>query len=401
MTGIEDSHLIRRVQVANTTFVLLGTAHVSPQSVADVQREIGNGEYDAVAVELCDSRYRSLMDPQSLERLDLFEVLKSGRAGMVMASLALGAYQQRLARQFDIQPGAELQAAVKGGQRRGIPVWVVDREIGTTLKRVYRSVPWWQRYSIFTGLIGSLLSRQEVTADDIERLKQGDMLESTFSEFAAESSALHAPLIDERDRYMAARLLEEANAAPADAPRNVLVVVGAGHLAGLEANLADGIASPADTREALDQIPPAARWPRVLPWAVVAVILTGFAIGFSRSTELGLSLIGDWILINGGLCALGVALARAHPVTILGAFAAAPLTSLNPTIGAGMVAGGIELMMRRPQVADFRGLRDAVATWQGWWSNRVARTLLVFFFATLGSAAGTYFAGFRILGKLV
>ncbi len=401
MTGIEDSHLIRRVQVANTTFVLLGTAHVSPQSVADVQREIGNGEYDAVAVELCDSRYRSLMDPQSLERLDLFEVLKSGRAGMVMASLALGAYQQRLARQFDIQPGAELQAAVKGGQRRGIPVWVVDREIGTTLKRVYRSVPWWQRYSIFTGLIGSLLSRQEVTADDIERLKQGDMLESTFSEFAAESSALHAPLIDERDRYMAARLLEEANAAPADTPRNVLVVVGAGHLAGLEANLADGIASPADTREALDQIPPAARWPRVLPWAVVAVILTGFAIGFSRSTELGLSLIGDWILINGGLCALGVALARAHPVTILGAFAAAPLTSLNPTIGAGMVAGGIELMMRRPQVADFRGLRDAVATWQGWWSNRVARTLLVFFFATLGSAAGTYFAGFRILGKLV
>ena len=218
MTGIEDSHLIRRVQVANTTFVLLGTAHVSPQSVADVQREIGNGEYDAVAVELCDSRYRSLMDPQSLERLDLFEVLKSGRAGMVMASLALGAYQQRLARQFDIQPGAELQAAVKGGQRRGIPVWVVDREIGTTLKRVYRSVPWWQRYSIFTGLIGSLLSRQQVTTDDIERLKQGDMLESTFSEFAAESSALHAPLIDERDRYMAARLLESIRSAGTPPP---------------------------------------------------------------------------------------------------------------------------------------------------------------------------------------
>ena len=401
MSSIENTHLIRPVQVGNTTYVLLGTAHVSPESVADVRREIRSGEYDAVAVELCESRYRSLMDPQSLETLDLFQVLRSGRAGMVMASLALGAYQQRLARQFDIQPGAELLAAVKGGEQRGVPVWVIDREIGTTLKRVYRSVPWWQRYSIFTGLIGSLLSRQQVTAADIERLKQGDMLESTFSEFAAESAALHAPLIDERDQYMAARLIESAQSSANATPQRVLVVVGAGHLAGIERYLRDGLSAPEQTREALEQIPPPARWPRLLPWLVVVVILAGFAIGFSRSTELGLSLVADWVVINGALCALGVALARAHPVTVLGAFVAAPLTSLNPTIGAGMVAGGIELMMRRPRVADFRELRDAVASWRGWWRNRVARTLLVFLMATLGSAVGTYLAGFRILGKLV
>ncbi len=395
-----DTHLIRPVTVNGTTFVLLGTAHVSPQSVADVRREIDGGDYDAIAVELCESRHKSLTDASSLEKMDLFEILRSGKAGMVMASLALGAYQQRLARQFDIQPGAELEAAARGAKRLNKPLWLVDREIGTTLKRVYRSMPWWQRPSIFTGLLGSLLSRDTVSAEDIERLKQGDMLEATFSEFAQSSSALYEPLINERDRYMAARLLELAESAP-ERPKKVLVVVGAGHLKGLEWVLATGMDNPAATRSELDEIPAPSRWPKVIPWLVVAVILTGFGIGFSRSPNLGMQLVLDWVLINGGLCALGTALARGHPLTIAGSFLAAPFTSLNPTIGAGFVAAAIELFARRPQVADFRGLRDAVADWRGWWSNRVARTFLVFLFATIGSAAGTYLAGFRIFEQLV
>lgn len=401
MTGIENTHLIRQVQVGRTTFVLLGTAHVSPESVADVRREIDSGRYDAVAIELCETRYNAMTDPTALEKLDLFDILRQGKAGMVMASLALGAYQQRLAQQFDIRPGAELEAAANGATRLGVPLWLIDREIGTTLKRVYRNVPWWQRYTVFTGLIGSLLSRNEVSAEDIERLKQGDILESTFSEFAAGSSSLYAPLIEERDRFMAARLLEQRAAGGDDAPNRVLAVVGAGHLDGLQRALTEGMDTPSAIRAALDTLPPPARWPKVLPWVVVAIILIGFGIGFSRSTELGLRLLMDWVLINGALCALGVAIARAHPVTIIGSFFAAPLTSLNPTVGAGMVAGGIELLMRRPRVADFRDLRESVADWRGWWRNRVARTLLVFLFASIGSAAGTYLAGFRIFGQLV
>jgi len=401
MTGINDTHLIRHVVVGDTTFVLLGTAHVSPESVADVRREIDAGTYDAVAIELCDTRYNAMTDPKALEKLDLFEILRQGKAGMVMASLALGAYQQRLAQQFDIRPGAELEAAATGAKRLGLPLWLIDREIGTTLKRVYRNVSWWQRYSIFTGLISSLLSRTEVSSEDIERLKQGDMLESTFSEFAAGSASLYTPLIDERDQFMAARLLEAQQTAENGPPKRVLAVVGAGHLEGLERSLSEGLAEPAATRAELERIPKPARWPKLLPWIVVAIILVGFGIGFSRSTDLGLQLVLDWVLINGALCALGVALARAHPVTVIGSFFAAPLTSLNPTVGAGMVAGGIELAMRRPRVADFRELREAVADWRGWWRNRVARTLLVFLFASIGSAAGTYLAGFRIIGQLV
>jgi len=400
MASNRDDALIRTVRVGGTTFTLLGTAHVSPQSVADVRRAVDEGDYNAIAVELCDSRYHNLMDPGAVEQLDLFETLRSGKAGMVIASLVLGAYQQRLAEQFDIRPGAELEAAIHGGRRRQLPVWRIDRDIGTTLKRVYRNIPWWQRPTLFTGLIGSLLSRDQVSADDIERLKQGDILESTFSEFAAGSARLFEPLISERDRYMAAQLLT-AIARADDAPHSVLVVIGAGHLAGLEQTLTEGIDDPAAESARLEQLPPRSRWPKLLPWAVVAIILSGFAIGFSRSSDLGWQLVGDWVLINGSLCALGAALARAHPLTVVGSFAAAPLTSLNPTIGAGFVAAAIEGMSRRPRVEDFRGLREAVADWRGWWRNRVARTLLVFLFATLGSAAGTYLAGFRIIEQLV
>ena len=143
----------------------------------------------------------------------------------------------------------------------------------------------------------------------------------------------------------------------------------------------------------------------VLIIAIVVVasvaILGVFVYGFTRSPELGWNLVWDWVLINGGLSALGSAIAAAHPLTVLVSFCAAPLTSLNPTIGAGMVAAAAELILRRPSVGDFASLRDDVTTLRGWWRNRVSHILTVFILASLGSAIGTYVAGFRIVGRLV
>ena len=197
---------------------------------------------------------------------------------------------------------------------------------------------------------------------------------------------------------MAVRLREETNVEPY---KNVLVVIGAGHLKGLAQNLeAPSENAPKEVRQRLETLPKGTPWLRVLPWLIVVLVITGFIIGFSRSPELGLQLVADWVLINGGLTALGAIIATAHPLTIIGAFFAAPLTSLNPLIGAGFVAAGIELWARKPKMGDFNTLRQDVTEWRGWWRNRVARTLLVFFFATLGSAAGTYLAGFSIAGRL-
>lgn len=385
------------ITLGESRVTLLGTAHVSRASADEVRSLLAEGSYDAVAVELCPSRYHALLDPDALSRMDLFRVIREGKAAMVAANLALGAYQQRLAEQFGIEPGAEQCAAVDYARDEHKPVLLIDREIGTTLKRVLHNVPWWRRFGLFGGLLASVMSKDEVSEEQIEGLKEGDMLESTFAEFAEDRQDLYAPLIDERDRYMAARLHKELRENPHE---RVLAVVGAGHLKGIARYLRQGVEDPDGEIEALDRLPKPSPWPKRIPWLIVALVFLGFGIGFARSPELGWQLVADWVLINGGLSALGALLAAAHPLTTITAFLAAPITSLNPTIGAGMVTAAVEIFLRKPEVGDFGRLRHDTTDWKGWWRNRVSRTLLVFLFSTLGSAAGTYLAGFRIVGRL-
>ncbi|MGV6816257.1 MAG: TraB/GumN family protein [Thiotrichales bacterium] len=400
---MEINEPIETVTVGDTVVTLLGTAHVSRQSALTVTEMIGSGKFDAVAIELCESRYKTIQDPESFAKMDLFKVIKEGKATMVMASLALGAFQQRLADQFGIEPGAEMRAAMRGAEAHEMPLYRIDREVGTTLKRVYKSVPWWQRMTIFTGLVASAVTHEKIDEAEIERLKQGDMLESTFQEFAETSENIYAPLIDERDQYMANKIAEIA---ATEAPKQLLVIIGAGHLAGIKRYLESMKDDLPDTQaiEAtlaqLDALPKSSQVWKWLPWLIVGIILLGFGLGFSRSQDLGWSLVADWVLINGTLAGLGAIAAMAHPMTIIGAFLAAPLTSLNPTIGAGMVSAGIELFFRRPTVQDFKDLRKSTTHWKGWWTNRVSKVLLVFLFCTLGSAAGTYIAGFKMFDKL-
>ncbi|WNK20830.1 TraB/GumN family protein [Halomonas piscis] len=389
---------LHTVTVGNTHYTLLGTAHVSRESADDVAALLATARFDAVAIELCAARHQSMTQPDAMGEQDLFQVFKQGKAGMVAASLALGAFQQRIADQSGIQPGAEMRAAVEQAERSRLPLLLIDRDVGTTLKRVYHSVPWWQRFGLLSGLLGSVMSRQKISGEEIEKLKESDVLEATFSEFAAESEALYTPLIRERDRYMALRLAETA---PPGRYKNVLVVLGAGHLQGTEEHLSAPLPqAPAEERERLEATPPPSKLWKALPWAISALVIAGFAVGFSRNTELGWQLVSEWFLINGVLSAGATVAALAHPVTVVATFFAAPLTSLNPTIGAGFVAAGVELYMRRPKVRDFATLRHDVTRLKGWWQNRVSRTLLVFLLATLGSAAGTWIAGFRIAGAL-
>jgi pheromone shutdown-related protein TraB len=388
--------LLRTVIVEGTPISLLGTAHISRSSAEQVAAELDSKSYQAVAIELCPSRFDALNNPERLAELDLMQVVRQGKASMVMANLAMAAYQQRLGEQLDIEPGAEMRMAVDQAKKHDLPVLLIDREIGVTLKRTASNLSWWQRAVLFSGLVTSLVSREQVSEADIEHLKEGDVLETTFAEFAHDRQDLYQPLIAERDRYMAAKLREAAAQHPG---RPVLAVVGAGHLDGISRHLGDSD-DPAATLQVLEQIPAKARWPRLIPWLIVALVLTGFYIGFTRNPELGWQLVRDWVLINGGLSALGALIAAAHPLTILTAFVAAPVTSLNPTVGAGMVTAAAELWLRKPRVGDFSKLRHDTTQLRGWWRNRVSRTLLVFLFSTLGSALGTYLAGFLIYDRL-
>jgi len=278
-----------------------------------------------------------------------------------------------------------------------MPLQLIDRDLATTLKRSYRAVPWYKRMMLTTGLIMSTVSSDEIDEEQIEKLKEGDILESTFTEFAEQSPELYEALIGERDRFMAARLRQEN---VDNAGKRILVVIGAGHLEGLAKYLASDQEDPKAEVESLSKLPPPKHWLKFIPWAIAALVLTGFWIGFSRSPELGWELVTLWVVINGGCAAVGALVARAHPLTVLSAMIAAPLTSLNPAVAAGMVTGAVESWLRKPKVSDLEKLRDDATTIKGWFKNPATRILLVFFFSNMGSAIGTWVAGFQIFDAL-
>lgn len=388
---------LQTLSIAGSKLTILGTAHVSRTSAETVKQMVRSEEFDVICIELCQSRYNSIMRPSLLAEMDLFDVIRHGKASMVTASLALGAYQQRLAEQLGIEPGIEMKTAIIEGKTLHLPIVLIDREIGTTLKRVYHNVPFWKRIYLVAGLFTSVLSREEVSEQEIEKLKSGDILETTFTQFSEDAKDLFKPLIDERDQYMAAKLIQTMEE---HRGKNILAVVGAGHIKGMCNYLENKSLNPHTIINDLDAIPSKISWFKIIPWVIVALVCIGFYLGFQKSPELGWSLIFQWIVINGGMSALGAAIAGAHLLTILTAFVAAPITSLNPTIGAGMVTAAVELFIHKPTVKDFGDLRKDTTTALGWRKNRVAKILLIFLLSSLGSAIGTYVAGFRIFGQL-
>ncbi|HKT30520.1 TraB/GumN family protein [Dyella sp.] len=391
---------IERVQRDGVEYVVLGTAHVSRASVDAVKALLASESFDAIAVELCESRAQGMRDPEAFKQMDLFRVIREGKAGMVAASLVLSTFQKRLADQYGIQPGAEMKAAMDGAAELNVPLWLVDREVGTTLKRAWHSVGFWQRFGLLGGMLASVFERETIDEKEIEKLKQGDMLESAFSEFANESAPLYRSLIAERDAYMAARLREEAGRSVTANPCKVLVVIGAGHLKGLCEHLRIQQADPSDTVAELAKTPPKAKWPKWLAVGLVLLVFAAIGYAFHRNTALGAQALRDWVLFTGGFSAIGALLARAHPLSIIAAFIAGPIKPFRPGIPSGGISAMVEAWVRRPRVADFESLRDDIVHWSGWWTNRVARTLLNFFLVCLGTIVGEYTAGIHILKNL-
>ncbi|HJO58182.1 MAG TPA: TraB/GumN family protein [Nitrospinaceae bacterium] len=393
----ENKDIIKTVQISGSTITLLGTAHVSKESVVLVEEKIMSGEFDCIAVELCPARYENLVNQSWWKNLNIFEIFKKKKASLLLINLALSAYQKRLADKVGIEAGKEMIRATELAREKNIRLEVIDRDISTTLHRLVTEVSFWQKIKIFSGLVVGIFVGEDVDHEQIESLKKGDMLHSVIEEFGESLPEIKRVLIDERDEFMTGKLA--LLAASKNAPKNILAMVGAGHLIGME----PAFKNPAG-QSRIDELsikPPSSRVGYFIGWAICAFILGMFYVGYQQSPELGWSLVMTWVVINGGLSALGAALAFAHPLSVLTAFLAAPLTSLNPTIGAGVVVGLVESYLRKPKVTDFERLREDIASFPMWWKNGVVRVLLVFFFANVGSAVGTYVAGASIVQQIL
>jgi len=378
-------------------FTLLGTAHISKASIDAVEAAIASGQYDAIAVELDVQRHRALTDPDAMAKLDLFQIIREGKIGLVAANLALAAYQRRLAEQLGVEPGAELKAAALSAKARDLPLYLIDRDVGTTLKRAWSSLGFWGRSKLMAGLTGSLFIDEQVNEADIEKLKEGDLLESSFGEFAAETPELFEAVIAERDRYMAAKLRECAHKG---SPKEVLAVVGAGHLKGLTVALSEASGDPVTVTTALDLIPQGSK----VPWFTLAfatLLLAAFGWGFYHGGfDLGAKLVLDWCIITAIGGAVGCAAAGGHPLSILAAAVASPITPLIPALSSGMVSAFVEAWLRKPTYQDMLNLRTDTSSIKGWWRNRFARVFVNFVLANAGTSIAVWVAGANLIHKL-
>ena len=380
---------VHEILIDEKQILLIGTAHISQSSVDEVNDVIEQEKPDTVCIELCASRHQAMMDKDQWKNMDIFKVVREGKSFLLFANLIMTAFQKRLGSQLGVKPGAEMLAAVQASERVNSELLLADRDVKITLQRTWRGMPFWGRMKVLSQLLASLFIREEISKEEIEKLKESDALSEAMQMLADQSPDMKRILIDERDQFMA----EKIRQAPG---KRIVAVVGAGHVKGLtgelerEHNLAE-----------LETLPPPGKLGIWLKWGIPTLIVGLIGYGFfAVDTDVSIEMIQRWFLINGTLSAIGTAIAFGHPITIATAFVAAPFTSLNPAVAAGWVAGLVEAFLRKPRVRDFENLADDITHLRGFWQNNITRILLVVMFANLGSAIGTFAGGFAIASLL-
>ncbi|MDH3357102.1 MAG: TraB/GumN family protein [Desulfobacteraceae bacterium] len=361
--------------------ILVGTAHVSKESVQLVSDIIETEKPDTVCVELCDARYQSIRQKDKWLDTDIIKVIKEKKSFLLLSNLLLASFQKRIADKFDIVPGAEMIKAIDAGEAVGADIHLADRNIRITLAKTWRAMGLWGKIKLLFQLLLSMGEIGDISEEDIEKMKQEDVLESLLADVGKSLPVLKDILIDERDQFLTYKI----RTAPG---KKIVAVVGAGHVPGIKKYWEAKI-----DVERLNQIPPKGKLSGILKWIIPLGILVLFVLGFYYGgTHAGTNMITWWVMANGILAGLGAVIALAHPFTILSSILAAPLTSLNPMIAAGWVSGLIEAFLRKPKVRDFENLPNDILSIRGFWKNKITRILLVVVFTNLGSSIGTFVA---------
>jgi len=379
--GVGTSTANRTLTIGDRVVHIVGTAHVSRKSIEEVERVIEEVKPDTVCVELDPMRYEALTDDTRWRKLNIFDVIKQKKVLFLMASLALQAYQRRLGDQLGVKPGSELLAAVEAGKKHGAEVVLADRDVQATLKRTWRNLGFVNKAKLMAALVASVFDAQEIDEEQIEALKNREHISDMMTEFAKVMPEVKVPLIDERDQYLMSSI--------EDAPgKTIVAVVGAGHVEGM----AKWVGKPIN-RDELKAIPPPGLVGRSIKWVIPAVILAAFSYGYLKHQgEDFLSMLYAWILPNAIAAGILTLVAGGKILSVLTAVVSSPITSLNPTIGAGIPVGMVEAWLRKPTVEDCERLGKEVNTWQGLRENPFSRILIVAIAATIGSALGAYIA---------
>jgi len=376
-----ESQNIHRLMHEGKEIILIGTAHVSRESSELVEQVIAAEKPDTVCVELCISRFEAIKQKKKWQETDIVKVIREKQTSLLLSQLLMASFQKKIADKFGIKPGEEMLRAINKAEEVGAKIFLADRDIRITLSRTWRTMRLWDKIKLLPGILLSMFASRDISEEDIEKLKQRDVLELALETFGQKLPEIKTTLIDERDKCLAHKI--------ENAPGSKIVaVVGAGHIPGILKNVGKEI-----NLAAINEVPPKSRWGKFFAWGVPVAVIGLIIAGFLHSgSQASLNMIKWWVAVNSILAGLGAIIVLAHPITIAASVIAAPITSLNPMIAAGWVAGLTEATLRKPQVKDFINLGEDITSVRGFWNNKITRILLLVVFVNLGSSIGTFVA---------
>lgn len=381
---------IKRLNLNGKEIILLGTAHVSQDSIDEANTLIEEEKPDRVGIELDDGRYENLKNPENWRNIDISKVLKEKRGWVLLANLALGSFQKRMGAGVGVKPGDELKAAADKAESLNIPIELIDRPIQTTLRRAWAKNSFWGKCKLLSVLVSAIFDKEEISSEEVENLKNSSEMDQMMGELADYLPGVKTVLIDERDQYLASKIWQSFD----HGGNKILAVVGAGHLPGIVRHLnsfAAGESAP--STEEISIVPPPGKLSKILAWAIPVAILSLIVAGFFKGgAQTSAEMLLNWWLVNGVLAAIGAVLALAHPLTIFISFMGACVTAINPFIGIGIVAGLVQAWVSKPKVNDMENLMNDAASLKGFYRNRILKVLLVFFLVSIGGSIGTFAA---------
>ena len=381
-----NSDTQKQLLLGERNIILVGTAHVSSESIAEATAAIEREHPDTVAIELDEKRLANLTDPESWRKMDIIQVLKNKQGFLMLANVVLASYQKRMGQESGVRPGDEMLAAINKAKELNIPQEMVDRPIAVTMRRAWEENSLWGKCKLLSAMLASAFSKEEVDSEQIENLKKKSEMDSMMNELSEYMPDVKRVLIDERDRYLACHIWQCKGS-------KVLAVLGAGHLNGVIAHL-ERIASGEETADCKDieSVPEKKMGAKIGSWIIpvliVVLVVLGFIFGGKKE---GLAMLGSLIAWNGSLAALGTIIAGGHPLTVLVAFLSAPIAVLNPFIAVGFFTGMVQAMIQKPKVSDMENVQNDAMSIKGFYKNRILRVLLVFILPSITSSIGTIF----------
>ena len=398
------------IPLGDKELILVGTAHVSKDSIQEVRDLIHNEKPDLICVELDESRYTAMTEKDSWENLNMVKVFKEGKGFLLMANLVLTGFQRRMGAELGVEPGGEMKVALELAKELQIPYALCDREIQVTLRRAWARCSLWSKNKLLAALLTSAFSTEKLSPQEIEDLKRRNELEGMMNELASYLPEIKETLIDERDYFLAAKIwsalvnLPEKQEQEDRAPQKIIAVVGAGHMEGIKTRIHEFARSTPALPDLIpyNEIPRKKVFSRVLPFLFPLIILSLLSYGFfQHGPQMSYALLSRYILWNGSLAALGALLAMAHPIAVMVSFLGAPITTMSPFVGIGLFTGLTQVSLLKPRVADAQRIIEDVGSIKTFYRNRITRALLVFFLSSLGSTLGTFMSVPSMVAELI